>query len=81
MTHQVRETKQARGRMAHCLFRFLAVALRRVAAGIKLLSQKKQLPQAMVNGTTTRSPTLNFFTSLPTSATMPIGSHSSDQCT
>jgi hypothetical protein len=37
-------------------------------------SQKKHLPQEMVNGTTTRSPTLSFFTPGPTSTTTPIGS-------
>jgi hypothetical protein len=38
--------------------------------------QKKQFPQAIGNGTTTRSPTLTLFlsTSGPTSSTMPIGS-------
>src|SRR2546423_13620930 len=38
--------------------------------------QKKQLPQAMGNGTTTRSPTFSLLlsTSGPTSSTTPIGS-------
>src|SRR3954464_4539734 len=38
--------------------------------------QKKQLPQPIGNGTTTRSPTFNLLlsTSGPTSSTIPIGS-------
>jgi hypothetical protein len=36
--------------------------------------QKKHWPQAMTNGTTTRSPFLSFVTALPTSTTIPIGS-------
>src|SRR4051794_13866151 len=36
--------------------------------------QNQHVPQEMVNGTTTRSPTLRFLTPLPTSATIPIGS-------
>jgi hypothetical protein len=34
----------------------------------------KQLPQAMLNGTTTRSPGAIEVTSAPTASTMPIGS-------
>ena len=36
--------------------------------------QNRQLPQAMVNGTTTRSPRFEFVTSLPTSSTIPMNS-------
>src|SRR3954454_6184636 len=36
--------------------------------------QKKQFPQQIVKGTTTLSPTFNFFTSGPTSTTSPINS-------
>ena len=36
--------------------------------------QNQQLPQEIVNGTTTRSPGLRLVTALPTSSTMPIGS-------
>lgn len=36
--------------------------------------QKKQSPQEMVNGTTTRSPFFSFVTPRPTSTTMPMGS-------
>src|SRR5688500_5802099 len=38
------------------------------------LSQKKHVPHEIVNGTTTRSPFFSFFTALPVSTTMPIGS-------
>src|SRR5690242_13282904 len=38
------------------------------------LLQKKQLPHAIVNGTTTRSPTLSFEFSCPTSTTSPMNS-------
>jgi hypothetical protein len=34
--------------------------------------QKKHSPQAIVNGTTTRSPTFSFLFSEPTSTTSPI---------
>src|SRR3954463_1782217 len=37
-------------------------------------SQKKQWPHAIVNGTTTRSPTLSFVLALPTSTTSPMNS-------
>src|SRR5205823_13876761 len=37
-------------------------------------SQKKQRPQAIVNGTTTRSPTFNLVFSVPTSTTSPMNS-------
>ena len=37
-------------------------------------SQKKQWPQAMGNGTTTRSPTVSLRTSEPTSTTSPMNS-------
>ena len=36
--------------------------------------QKKQLPQATVNGTTTRSPFFRFFTAGPVSTTSPMNS-------
>ena len=38
------------------------------------LSQKKQWPQEIVNGTTTRSPFFRLRTSLPTSTTSPMNS-------
>ena len=36
--------------------------------------QKKQVPQEIVNGTTTRSPIFKFVIPRPTSTTSPIGS-------
>src|SRR5918997_1143980 len=36
--------------------------------------QEKHLPQAMGNGTTTRSPFWTFFTALPVSTTSPMNS-------
>src|SRR4051794_15563044 len=36
--------------------------------------QKKHFPQEMLKGTITRSPTLSFFTLLPTSTTSPMNS-------
>ena len=40
----------------------------------RVLRQKRQLPQAMVKGMTTRSPRFSFLTSGPTSSTMPMNS-------
>ena len=40
----------------------------------KLLSQNQQVPQDIVKGTTTRSPTFSFLTWLPISTTSPMGS-------
>jgi hypothetical protein len=53
----------------------LGVGVGRVAAGVQLPCwQNQHCPQAMVNGTTIRSPFLKFRTALPTSTTSPIGS-------
>jgi len=40
----------------------------------RVLAQKKQLPQDIVNGTTMRSPTCKLLTPLPTSVMMPMNS-------
>jgi hypothetical protein len=63
---QVRVAEDAGGRVAEHLLGHPGVRVGVLAERVQLVLAGQQLPQAIGNGTTTRSPTFRFVTPLPT---------------